>query len=80
MVNRKAALDHPNEKKRFSWAKKYKARSHEQWRQVLFSDQGLFLVLEVRSQLVQITEEEPLRVYHFDQAVKYHKENVLEVF
>ena len=58
-------------KKRFIWAKKYKDCTHEQWRQILFSDESHFLVQGVRSQHVRISKGEPLKERHIDQAVKH---------
>ena len=58
-------------KKRFIWAKKYKDWTREQWRQVLFSDEGHFLVKGVKSQHVRISKGEPLKESHIDQAVKH---------
>ena len=58
-------------KNRFIWAKKYKDWTREQGRQVLFSDEGHFLVLGMRSQHVRISKGEPLKESLIDQAVKH---------
>ena len=68
---KKQLLTTKMKKKRFIWAKKYKDWTHEQWRQVLFSDESHFLVQGVRSRHVRISKGEPLKESHIDQAVKH---------
>ena len=68
---KKQLLTTKMKKKRFIWAEKYKDWTREQWRQVLFSDEGHFLVKGVKSQHVRISKGEPLKESHIDQAVKH---------
>ena len=58
-------------KKRFIWVKKYKDWTCEKWRQVLLSEESLFVVKEERSQHVQISKGKPLKESNIDQAVKH---------
>jgi hypothetical protein len=79
-TNQKAIVDTCYEEKRLAWTNKYRSWTTDDWKKVPFSDESHFFVLCYRASIVRRSSDEPVRVEHFQQTVKYLPKNVLGFF
>jgi hypothetical protein len=68
---KKQLLTPPIKQKRLACANKYRSWTTDNWKKAAFSDESHFFVRGYRASVVRRSCDEPVRVEHFQQAVKY---------